>query len=118
PHKSPVAVVLRPPSARRPPSTPTWRLFPYTTLFRSIPAVLRVHHAFGHARRARGRVDQEQGVGIGRRQRRMVGHLARAPVTPLRSEEHTSELQSRENLVCRLLPEKKKSASTVMTWAS
>src|SRR5690606_41508942 len=45
-----------------------------------------------------------------RRQRR--AHLHRAPRAPLgeppRSEEHTSELQSRENLVCRLLLEKKK----------
>src|SRR5690606_41678161 len=38
-------------------------------------------------------------------------HQAPAPETELRSEEHTSELQSRENLVCRLLLEKKKTKS-------
>src|SRR5690606_18842356 len=37
-----------------------------------------------------------------------------APATPQRSEEHTSELQSRENLVCRLLLEKKKSQTSTL----
>src|SRR5436309_7379738 len=59
---------------------PRSTLFPYTTLFRS---------------RTRCR-------GFCRRERR------RRARTPPRSEEHTSELQSRENLVCRLLLEKKK----------
>src|SRR6266511_4621481 len=63
---------------RRPPRS---TLFPYTTLFRSL---LR--------RVVRADVD-----GIARQ----LGH-------PQRSEEHTSELQSRENLVCRLLLEKNK----------
>src|SRR5690606_41413659 len=39
---------------------------------------------------------------------RIVGDFARAGANLIRSEEHTSELQSRENLVCRLLLEKKK----------
>src|SRR5436309_4056111 len=76
---------------RRPPSS---TLFPYTTLFRSQPrphlvdgADLVVHQAGGQ----RHLPD------------RVFGHVA-----GLRSEEHTSELQSRENLVCRLLLEKKK----------
>src|SRR5690606_41920520 len=70
---------------RRPPRS---TLFPYTTLFRSHrPAPRR-------ARRA-----QPRAWGRSR-------PCARAP--PPRSEEHTSELQSRENLVCRLLLEKKK----------
>src|SRR5690606_40369985 len=40
-----------------------------------------------------------------------VANLVLGPTTTLRSEEHTSELQSRENLVCRLLLEKKKQES-------
>src|SRR5690606_41482667 len=47
---------------------------------------------------------------FGHHQRRVIGqhHPARTDPDPARSEEHTSELQSRENLVCRLLLEKKK----------
>src|SRR6266511_1279729 len=63
---------------RRPPRS---TLFPYTTLFRSRQA---------RPRAARGARSQPDGT------------------RPTRSEEHTSELQSRENLVCRLLLEKKK----------
>src|SRR2546422_8447910 len=66
---------------RRPPRS---TLFPYTTLFRS-----------PRRRRARGG------------ERRPVGHLRRDRER-VRSEEHTSELQSRLHLVCRLLLEKKK----------
>src|SRR5207244_9800242 len=68
----------------RPPPTST--LFPYTTLFRSRPG----------------------------RPNRRAGLLGRAPLassrysTTSRSEEHTSELQSPDHLVCRLLLEKKK----------
>src|SRR6185312_12373542 len=67
---------------RRPPRS---TLFPYTTLFRS------------------SRVD-------GRPRRRRRGRQGRRPpsTSPWRSEEHTSELQSRSDLVCRLLLEKKK----------
>src|SRR5690606_41479786 len=80
---------------RQPRST----LFPYTTLFRSgrggRPAAR--HHA-----RTPGRVRPAQPPAGGRRpQERPLRRRAR-------SEEHTSELQSRENLVCRLLLEKKK----------
>src|SRR2546427_9184008 len=81
---------------RRPPRS---TLFPYTTLFRSL--LLRQHPADGaldelHAARPVETAEEdlfEGGVGGGR------GH---------RSEEHTSELQSQSNLVCRLLLEKKK----------
>src|SRR2546430_5795032 len=66
---------------RRPPRS---TLFPYTTLFRSC--------APGRERPGR----------LG------TAHLPRAPPPPVaRSEEHTSELQSQSNLVCRLLLEKK-----------
>src|SRR5258708_13163067 len=71
---------------RRPPRS---TLFPYTTLFRSAPAprILRRHPA--------GRAGGREEIHSGRR-----------------SEEHTSELQSPDHLVCRLLLEKKKKKLT------
>src|SRR2546422_2511637 len=91
---------------RRPPRS---TLFPYTTLFRSPeearqlrPAVpVRLAHAVldGDDREAIGEVRQIAGEGGG-------GEAALLGLE--RSEEHTSELQSRLHLVCRLLLEKKK----------
>src|SRR5436309_11891385 len=77
---------------RRPPRS---TLFPYTTLFRSSP-------------RALGAPIPSRRVPI----RDFQWNSLRS-ITPSakRSEEHTSELQSRENLVCRLLLEKKKTTS-------
>src|SRR5690606_40907618 len=66
----------------RPPPTST--LFPYTTLFRSLDATVPVAMIFD------------------------APTVAKLAARAERSEEHTSELQSRENLVCRLLLEKKK----------
>src|SRR3712207_7702523 len=80
---------------RRPPRS---TLFPYTTLFRS-EGVLRPDPRRRPHRR-RGARTGEQGAREGRPQDRH----RRSP----RSEEHTSELQSRQYLVCRLLLEKKK----------
>src|SRR2546429_4131757 len=86
---------------RRPPRS---TLFPYTTLFRSrglvrvLPPRRRRYHAAARGAPQRGGGDAtpcarlSPGLGAGR----------------LRSEEHTSELQSRLHLVCRLLLEKKK----------
>src|SRR3712207_8543352 len=78
---------------RRPPRS---TLFPYTTLFRSDRVALGVHdrqvRRIAVAVRSRERLCERNGIGAGRR----------------RSEEHTSELQSRQYLVCRLLLEKKK----------
>src|SRR2546426_3869138 len=90
---------------RRPPRS---TLFPYTTLFRS--EVDRLHLGdlgellrCGPARLGRhGRRRRRRRGGDGRRRRRRLG----------RSEEHTSELQSPCNLVCRLLLEKKKKKTT------
>src|SRR3712207_7264163 len=90
---------------RRPPRS---TLFPYTTLFRSLRrrrgrelpgAVLRLHAAPRQA--VLGRRD---------RPRRLPGGVLHADErgAHARSEEHTSELQSRQYLVCRLLLEKKK----------
>src|SRR5260370_26207752 len=70
---------------RRPPRS---TLFPYTTLFRSLGR--RRHHLHG----VEPRVEQLDHVRL-----------------ELRSEEHTSELQSHLNLVCRLLLEKKKNST-------
>src|SRR5690606_42073480 len=77
----------------RPPPRPT--LFPYTTLFRSI-------HDGGRHRAAHPEVDNRNPI------RRDALHGFVQSQDGHRSEEHTSELQSRENLVCRLLLEKKK----------
>src|SRR3712207_8675870 len=91
---------------RRPPRS---TLFPYTTLFRSLPSAPRrdrdadVPDALRRGRR-RPRDD------LRRRDRRTGGRVDRA--LPRRSEEHTSELQSRQYLVCRLLLEKKKRHGT------
>src|SRR2546430_5881810 len=78
---------------RRPPRS---TLFPYTTLFRSR---VQGHLEAGRSRRGE-RHDREPGA------RKPLGEpgFERAA----RSEEHTSELQSQSNLVCRLLLEKKK----------
>src|SRR5690349_23694017 len=86
----------------RPPPRPT--LFPYTTLFRSRPdrGVLRRRRAApDDPRRGEGQAAQDR-----RRARRRRRHRSHLGLT--RSEEHTSELQSRRDLVCRLLLEKKK----------
>src|SRR5687768_17652197 len=93
---------------RRPPRS---TLFPYTTLFRS-----RVRHE-GRRRRHRrlrgprvrdglDRQGRQPDQRDGREQAR--GRALRAVAEQERSEEHTSELQSRLHLVCRLLLEKKK----------
>src|SRR5438034_8119199 len=81
---------------RRPPRS---TLFPYTTLFRSDG----------------GEIDPDFGIGLDHVEARDAANgderrhmeLDRVPIAP-RSEEHTSELQSHSDLVCRLLLEKKK----------
>src|SRR5260370_12481199 len=89
---------------RRPPRS---TLFPYTTLFRSPERHRASPRAVGSAalRRARGRGGQTQRLREGANQRGR-GWLDGEPAVD-RSEEHTSELQSHLNLVCRLLLEKK-----------
>src|SRR3712207_8809369 len=84
---------------RRPPRS---TLFPYTTLFRSRAAQGRSRRPAAQAARAR-RLQERPGGRPGDRDRQPV----RSRPDP-RSEEHTSELQSRQYLVCRLLLEKKK----------
>src|SRR5256885_17142842 len=88
---------------RRPPRS---TLFPYTTLFRSLR---RIKVAAQRHRPAH--VDHQHGRGLGAELRpvnlEVIGLEADRPLRS-RSEEHTSELQSPCNLVCRLLLEKKK----------
>src|SRR3712207_7819533 len=85
---------------RRPPRS---TLFPYTTLFRSLPRLPDHRRAVGQ----RGRLPEA----------RLGGRGDLPPGRP-RSEEHTSELQSRQYLVCRLLLEKKNNSSTVVLTSS
>src|SRR5437016_9027954 len=79
---------------RRPPRS---TLFPYTTLFRSSALARGFHYAAFHF--ARGLLCERQSQDV------FAGQFRR-------SEEHTSELQSLTNLVCRLLLEKKKPGQT------
>src|SRR3712207_7279858 len=92
---------------RRPPRS---TLFPYTTLFRSC-STCPCCSCSGRSRRGSGRA-HEPPVGLRRRDRvhlRLArGVHGRRGDRRRRSEEHTSELQSRQYLVCRLLLEKKK----------
>src|SRR5260370_9704062 len=82
---------------RRPPRS---TLFPYTTLFRSlIRDRFNQHDAKPERRRVGGRTETSADV---------REHSAERRRDDARSEEHTSELQSHLNLVCRLLLEKKK----------
>src|SRR2546429_5927878 len=81
---------------RRPPRS---TLFPYTTLFRSSAV------GTGLAAR-RGPVSRIESAAAAHSDEAQGGHLSRS--LRARSEEHTSELQSRLHLVCRLLLEKKK----------
>src|SRR2546430_7816048 len=86
---------------RRPPRS---TLFPYTTLFRSRGRAVR------HPRRRVAEVEAPVPQRVLQRAHVLVAQ-AREPQQPQanqRSEEHTSELQSQSNLVCRLLLEKKK----------
>src|SRR3712207_8201892 len=82
---------------RRPPRS---TLFPYTTLFRSpTPRIARAPETW--------RPDSRGGSAV-RRHTVMVNPLILREFVAMRSEEHTSEFQSRQYLVCRLLLEKKK----------
>src|SRR3712207_8692074 len=87
---------------RRPPRS---TLFPYTTLFRSVHDQLK--GAAPHLVPGTEGEGQPDVAGRGNRRHRDEGP-DQAPHTRRRSEEHTSELQSRQYLVCRLLLVKKK----------
>src|SRR3712207_7107717 len=93
---------------RRPPRS---TLFPYTTLFRSEDEPRDLHPAFGRLAEVDDLLSAPLLVNT-----RYIDNLLRLPLRQMqlfgrslasRSEEHTSELQSRQYLVCRLLLEKK-----------
>src|SRR4051812_49942223 len=100
---------------RRPPRSP---LFPYTTLFRSTidlasdgeGTMLTLLHEQFYDEAARDAHNQGWTYGLSQLQSLVVGVTG-----GLRSEEHTSELQSHVNLVCRLLLEKKKNPNAGST---
>src|SRR5438552_14915283 len=89
---------------RRPPRS---TLFPYTTLFRS-PAALELGVDGVHVEH----VGADEARVVVRELLRVAAHVA---VRLVRSEEHTSELQSPDHLVCRLLLEKKKKKKKTIT---
>src|SRR5687768_17927249 len=99
-------MLLRPPRST---------LFPYTTLFRSLNLVAEDVHHLGDSRHADAAdADEMDRADIG-------AHAShRMPPMKGRSEEHTSELQSRLHLVCRLLLEKKKKKKhkQIRLWAA
>src|SRR2546427_8951864 len=87
---------------RRPPRS---TLFPYTTLFRSLPG-LRPQEVVPATEPLADHV-VIAGLGLNGRNLAAALRAIRVPYLIVRSEEHTSELQSQSNLVCRLLLEKK-----------
>src|SRR5256886_9198054 len=96
---------------RRPPRS---TLFPYTTLFRSghVPEVLQTGCVAAGPEPQHPRAGVTELTRPGQSRLPVVPRDAAGPGRPLRSEEHTSELQSQSNLVCRPLLEKKKKATT------
>src|SRR3712207_8519444 len=97
---------------RRPPRS---TLFPYTTLFRSAGRAGVGFHVWDPAARPWPRRQAEvdhRGDAQQDRERQQHGGQRSGEVVVERSEEHTSELQSRQYLVCRLLLEKKKKTTS------
>src|SRR3712207_8643902 len=92
---------------RRPPRS---TLFPYTTLFRSLTRPLRPAPGTPPPARWHGRTHPVLRELLWARSTAVLDHALDRLL--LRSEEHTSELQSRQYLVCRLLLEKKKYNTT------
>src|SRR5690606_41380462 len=95
--------ILRPPRST---------IFPYTTLFRSIGQGIgnSIGAIFGGLPGAGATIRTVVNINSGGKTKLsgMIAGLLLLSILLIRSEEHTSELQSRENLVCRLLLEKKK----------
>src|SRR3712207_8582875 len=100
---------------RRPPRS---TLFPYTTLFRSVAAreldhLIAVGDLRPEVEDAAGCEVLEGELGHGERTY-SAGRRSSSSARSIRSEEHTSELQSRQYLVCRLLLEKKKKKTVAL----
>src|SRR2546430_6117850 len=94
---------------RRPPRS---TLFPYTTLFRSFVQIRKWIVTEGNSDKIIDRFGKKPGQSPSLLEQR-EGFISRE-----RSEEHTSELQSQSNLVCRLLLEKKKDGFVMTTYGS
>src|SRR5207248_10222505 len=92
---------------------PVFSVFPYTTLFRSGVAPRRGRGTPARASRVARRCARRRASARRRDGRRRVLREARAHRLR-RSEEHTSELQSPYDLVCRLLLEKKKTSANIL----
>src|SRR5438445_8312322 len=90
---------------RRPPRS---TLFPYTTLFRSRSLVPGWYAGFGPRLGFAYALDDKTTIRAG-----FARSFSRITAVQGRSEEHTSELQSRQYLVCRLLLEKKKKKNNI-----
>src|SRR5437899_4846637 len=98
---------------RRPPRS---TLFPYTTLFRSTREQRTVEVRWDQ-RRERGEVCAQVRVGLHAKTADLAVMIERdLGFGHVRSEEHTSELQSLRHLVCRLLLEKKKTCKIYMSF--
>src|SRR5260370_31622323 len=94
---------------RRPPRS---TLFPYTTLFRSLRSHSPAGAGVSLSEKTAGREVEAFSTAAGAVSARITRRLATAARAASRSEEHTSELQSHLNIVCRLLLEKKKKDET------
>src|SRR3712207_7103873 len=96
---------------RRPPRS---TLFPYTTLFRSVQGSVRRRDTATSTRPDRSRARTSAATGSqGHSEAKCATSQTAGPGTSCRSEEHTSELQSRQYLVCRLLLEHNKTNITL-----
>src|SRR3712207_8879751 len=95
---------------RRPPRS---TLFPYTTLFRSQPADPHTSPAEGSPVARRDDPDADPRAAERHHENLIRTARPRPRSSRQRSEEHTSELQSRQYLVCRLLLEKKKNIAYI-----
>src|SRR5205809_5638991 len=94
------------------PTPPTSPLFPYTTLFRSLKSWANLRREIEMLFILRPPSGGDTAISGELRDRKL--RLCRQPYRlPTRSEEHTSELQSRLHLVCRLLLEKKNDVNTL-----
>src|SRR3712207_7223875 len=93
---------------RRPPRS---TLFPYTTLFRSAPSTTSPVAASSSVSAAAGSSGTTRSTATSSAPPPAVCATSLLPCPGSRSEEHTSELQSRQYLVCRLLLEKKKTTA-------
>src|SRR2546430_9977179 len=96
---------------RRPPRS---TLFPYTTLFRSLRASDGMH-VWGSQYESRDTALQTIPQAVARAVATAITGALRPVERTARSEEHTSELQSQSNIVCRLLLEKKKTLALLQS---